>query len=73
VLGRLQEDPAFLADKLSVLYEEHAREGGGLEPVQRQGLIDAFFDLLVGRLGPPRQASEVRLCELVDTIKTRGV
>lgn len=71
VLGLLQEDPAHLADKLSVLYEECSKDGG-LKPVERQALIDAFFDLLAGRLGVARQPSQLRLCDLVDAIRTAG-
>lgn len=70
VLGRLSEDPANLADKLSVLYEETTREGeGALAPVSRAALVDAFFDLLLGRAGPPRQASQVALAELIDLFR----
>lgn len=71
VLGLLQEDPAHLADKLSVLYEECSKDGG-LKPIERQALIDAFFDLLTGRLGVTPQASQVRLCDLVEAIRTGG-
>lgn len=70
-LNLLQEDPAHLADKLSVLYEECSKDGA-LKPIERQGLIDGFFDLVTGRNGPTRQASQVRLCDLVDAIKTAG-
>jgi DNA-binding transcriptional MerR regulator len=70
-LNLLQEDPAHLADKLSVLYEECSKDGA-LKPIERQGLTDAFFDLVTGRLGPARQASQVRLCDLVDAIKSAG-
>ncbi len=71
VLGRLSEDPANLADKLSVLYEETTREGdGALAPVARAALVDAFFDLLLGRTGPPRQASQVALAELIDLFRS---
>ncbi|MCO5165061.1 MAG: helix-turn-helix domain-containing protein [Planctomycetes bacterium] len=71
VLGLLQEDPAHLADKLSVLYEECSKDGA-LKPIERQALIDAFFDLLTGRLGVTPQPSQVRLCDLVDAIRTKG-
>lgn len=71
VLNLLQEDPAHLADKLSVLYEECSRDNA-LKPVERQGLIDAFFDVLTGRCGVARQPSEVRLCDLAETIRSAG-
>jgi len=71
ILGRLQEDPATLADKLTVLYDEYVR-GERLEPMERASLVDGFFDLLTGRLGEVRQASEVRLAELVDAVTTSG-
>lgn len=71
ILAQLQESPEALTDKLSVLYEEYAK-GGQLKPVERAGLIDAFFDLLTGRLGVARQPSEVRLAELVDCIAEHG-
>ncbi len=71
VLSLLQEDPAHLADKLSVLYEECSKDGG-LKPIERQGLIDACFDLLTGRHGKGRQPSQLRLVDLVDAIRTAG-
>lgn len=71
VLSLLQEDPAHLADKLSVLYEECSKDGG-LKPIERQGLIDAFFDLLTGRYGVARQPSQLRLCDLAEAIRTAG-
>ena len=72
VLGALQEPPELLADKLSVLYEDYVK-GGPLRPLEKAGLIDAFFDLLTGQVGGlPRQASELRLAELVDTVGAQG-
>ncbi len=71
ILCQLQEPPEVLTDKLSVLYEDYAKTGS-LKPIERAGLVDAFFDLLTGRLGRPRQASEIRLAELVDAIEKHG-
>mgnify|MGYP001348428511 CR=1 FL=1 len=71
ILGRLQEDPAHLADKLSALYEEWVKSEA-LKPLERQALVDACFDLLTGRQGDARQASELRLAELVDVIQKGG-
>jgi DNA-binding transcriptional MerR regulator len=76
VIERLREEPAHLADKLAALYEESAKEtkdageGSALAPVQRQALVDAFFGLLLGRIGQARQASEVRLVELIDCFRS---
>ena len=71
VLGRLQEDPTHLADKLSVLYEEYVRTEH-LKPLERSGLQDAFFNLLCGKLGPGVQPSEVRLTALADSVLEDG-
>lgn len=72
ILGALQEPPEVLADKLSVLYEDCVK-AGTLKPMEKAGLIDAFFDLLTGRLGgEPRQASELRLSALVEVVATQG-
>lgn len=71
ILGRLQEDPAHLADKLSALYEEWVKSEA-LKPLERQALVDACFDLLTGRQGEGRQASELRLAELVDVVQKGG-
>lgn len=71
VLGRLQEDPTHLADKLSVLYEEYVRTEH-LKPLERSGLQDAFFNLLCGKLGPGVQPSEVRLTALADAVLEDG-
>ena len=71
ILGRLQEDPAHLADKLSALYEEWVKTEA-LKPLERQALLDAVFDLLTGRRGEGRQASELRLAELVDVFQKGG-
>ncbi|MCA8924053.1 MAG: hypothetical protein KDD82_19745 [Planctomycetes bacterium] len=71
VLGRLQEDPTHLADKLSVLYEEYVRTEQ-LKPLERSGLQDTFFALLCGKVGPGVQPSELRLTCLADTILESG-
>jgi DNA-binding transcriptional MerR regulator len=71
ILGRLQEEPAILADKLSVLYEEYAKSDS-LKPLERASLIDAFFDLLTGRLGEARQASQIRLTDLAMVVGREG-
>lgn len=72
ILGALQEPPEVLADKLSVLYEDCVK-AGALKPMEKAGLIDAFFDLLTGRLGgEPRQASELRLSALVEVVAAQG-
>ncbi len=72
ILGALQEPPERLADKLSVLYEDCVK-GGSLKPTEKAGLIDAFFDLLTGRLGgEPRQATDIKLAALVDAVAVHG-
>jgi DNA-binding transcriptional MerR regulator len=80
ILQRLQEDPAILADKLSVLYEDHVKNGT-LKPVERMWLVEAFFGLLTGKFEkpggaePPRatwHASEVRLGDLLRAVKELG-
>ena len=71
ILGTMQEPPERLADKLSVLYEDFVK-AGSLKPLERAGLIDAFFDLLTGKLGEALQASQVKLGGLVDTIDREG-
>ena len=71
ILNRLQEDPAILADKLSVLYEDYVK-GGTLKPVERDWLVEAFFGLLTGKFERPRNASEVRISELTRAIAELG-
>ncbi|MGE0707142.1 MAG: MerR family transcriptional regulator [Planctomycetota bacterium] len=73
ILGSMREPPERLADKLSVLYEDYGPQGGALSPLERAGLLDAFFDLLSGKHGDALQASEVRLGPLVDVISQQGV
>jgi DNA-binding transcriptional MerR regulator len=71
ILGTMREPPERLADKLSVLYEDYGK-GDSLKPLERSGLLDAFFDFLSGAAGDSLQASEVRLSALVDTIRKCG-
>lgn len=71
VLQRLQEDPAILADKLSVLYEDYVK-AGTLKPVERDWLVEAFFGLLTGKFERARAASEVRLSDLTRAIAELG-
>jgi DNA-binding transcriptional MerR regulator len=68
ILQRLQEDPAILADKLSVLYEDFVK-GGTLKPVERMWLLEAFFGLLTGKFERARNASEVKISTLVKAIE----
>ncbi|HZU98189.1 MAG TPA: MerR family transcriptional regulator [Planctomycetota bacterium] len=71
ILQRLQEDPAVLADKLSVLYEDQVKNGT-LKPVERMWLIEAFFGLLTGKFERARNASEVRISDLLRAVKELG-
>lgn len=71
ILGKLTEDPAILADKLSALYERHVR-GGSLAPVQSDWLIEAFFDRLTGRVGDAVQPSALNLAQLAGLAEDAG-
>src|SRR2546430_604201 len=71
ILQRLQEDPAMLADRLSVLYEDYVKQGS-LKPVERDWLVEAFFGQLTGKFDRPRNASEVRITDLARAISELG-
>jgi DNA-binding transcriptional MerR regulator len=71
ILGLLTENPTNLADKLSLLYEEYVKSNA-LKPVQRDWLIEAVFDRLTGKSGPPCQPSKVQLMDFVALIEKDG-
>ena len=77
ILQSQREDPAVLADKCAILYEEYWL-GERLPRREREWLADAFFRTLLGRLSlyprsrrgdsGPRQAGEVLLVEMIEDI-----
>lgn len=68
VIRNLAEDPAALADKVNILWEDYVR-GDALPNGFAARLVDRFFARLTGRDGaPPAQPSEVSMIDLVESI-----